>query len=106
MTYAFLVDFFEMNSDTNSNMLSEQEETCYSTISKGRIEEFIPMNKNDPILTELRHLFVSSFYEYYKTVEPQLNLPTGNSLLTWLEKAFDEESDDSSLSMGCRSKYT
>jgi ribosomal protein S18 acetylase RimI-like enzyme len=82
-------------------MSSEQEDTCHSTFSKSRVEEFIPTNNNDPILIELRHLFVSSFYEYYKTVESQLNLPAGKSLLSWLEEAFDEEADEL-LSHKCR----
>ncbi len=45
-------------------------------------------------MPELRRLFVLSFYEHYKTIEPQLNLPPENSLITWLEKAFDEEVDE------------
>jgi len=87
-----------MNSDKNSNMPYEQEGTCHSTI---RVEEFVPISNNDPILPELRRLFVSSFYEHYKTIEQQLNLPPETSLITWLEKAFNEEVDEL-LSHICR----
>jgi ribosomal protein S18 acetylase RimI-like enzyme len=82
-------------------MSSEHEETRHSTITKGQVEEFVPTNNNDPVLVQLRHLFVSSFYEYYNTIEPQLNLPKGITLQHWLENAFDEEADEL-LSHKCR----
>jgi ribosomal protein S18 acetylase RimI-like enzyme len=77
--------------------MTENEEIFPSTF----VEEFIPTNNNDPILIKLRPLFVSSFYQYYKTVESQLNLPAGKSLLSWLEQTFDEEADEL-LSHKCR----
>ncbi|CAF1000456.1 unnamed protein product [Rotaria sordida] len=90
-----------MNSNNNSYLSSKYEETCHPTINKHHIEEFIPTSNNDPLLIELRHLFVSSFYENYKTVESQLNLPAGETLLTWLETAFNEEANKL-LSHNCR----
>jgi ribosomal protein S18 acetylase RimI-like enzyme len=69
------------------------EEICNSINSQSRVEEFKPTKKNDSQLTELRNLFVSSFYEYYKTIGSQLNLPEGKTLQHWLEETFDEEAD-------------
>ena len=65
------------------------------------VDEFLPTNKDDPILIQLRPLFVASFYQHYKTVESQLNLPVGKSLSSWLEQVFDEEMADL-LSQQCR----
>jgi ribosomal protein S18 acetylase RimI-like enzyme len=81
-----------------SSNLSFQQQGSNNPIT---VVEFVPKNNNDPILSELRRLFVCSFYEYYKTIESQLNLPVGESLLAWLEKAFDEEADEL-LSHKCR----
>ena len=66
-----------------------------------RIEEFLPTSKADPVLTELRRLFTSSFYEYYQTVESQLNLSSNTTLTSWLEKTFDDEAEEI-LSRQCR----
>jgi ribosomal protein S18 acetylase RimI-like enzyme len=80
-----------MNLINSSNSLFDQRDP---TNNKGHVQEFIQTSNNDPILAELRRLFVASFYEYYKTIEPQLDLPAGKTLLLWLEQAFDEEVDE------------
>ncbi|CAF1335473.1 unnamed protein product [Rotaria sp. Silwood1] len=90
-----------MNSNNNSDLSSKHEETYHSTINKHHIVEFVPTSNNDPLLIKLQRLFVSSFSEYYKIIEPQLNLPTDETLLTWLEKAFNEEVNEL-LSHQCR----
>ena len=90
-----------MSSNNSSNLSFQQQGSDNPMIDKDHVEEFVPTSNKDPTLTELRRLFISSFYEYYKTIESQLNLPIGASLLVWLEKAFDEEVDEL-LSHECR----
>ncbi|CAF2832422.1 unnamed protein product [Rotaria sp. Silwood2] len=90
-----------MNSNNNLDLSSKDGKTYHPTIKQHHIEEFVPTSNDDSLLIELRRVFISAFYEYYKTIEPQLNLPTGETLLNWLETAFNEEVNEL-LSHQCR----
>jgi len=58
------------------------------------VEEFIPKTKQDPIVNELCRIFISAFYEFYRTIESELNISNDKTLKTWLEETANETFDD------------
>ena len=58
------------------------------------IEEYAYSDANKSTLTELRRCFIDSFYDYYRLIESELNLPSNKDVRTWLGEAFDEIEDE------------
>ena len=86
--------FFKRHVFRNSWANSLKETLSYAptphvSIMTGTIDEYTPSNAEDPILSNLRRLYIDSFYGYYQFIEPDLNLPAGKHIISWLGESFD-----------------
>ncbi|CAM4775268.1 unnamed protein product [Rotaria magnacalcarata] len=59
------------------------------SVMSGTIEEYRPTDAQDPLLSELRQLYIDSFYDCYQFIIPDLNLPEGKQIIPWLGETFD-----------------
>ncbi|CAF1342539.1 unnamed protein product [Didymodactylos carnosus] len=76
-----------------SRFLADSE-TLDTLRKKAIVKEYIPKSDRDIELPALRSLFIESFDDFYKEIEPRLQLRSDTTLRNWLNETFDEMQEE------------
>ncbi|CAF1629247.1 unnamed protein product [Didymodactylos carnosus] len=80
--------------EATSSRFATDPESLNALKSKTMVKEYVARSERDMELPVLRSLFIESFDDFYKLIEPKLQLRPDISLRDWLDETFNEMQEE------------